>query len=98
MRKFDAEAEREAYEDLSLDELQQLAEEQLAEQNPEPVDPVPSGRNTENQEALGRFDGTILPDRMSRSPLLDEEPPLREIDPSSNFWTSSAIPRGKPRK
>jgi hypothetical protein len=97
MRKFDAEAEREAYEDLSLEELQQLAEQQLAEQNPEPVDPVPSGRNTDNQGFLGRVDGTIMPDRMQRSPLLSDEPPLREIDPGSHFWTSSAVPR-KPRK
>jgi len=94
MREFD---ERQAYEDLSLDDLEELARQQLAEQNPEPVDPVPSGRNTENEGLAGHFDGTIFPDRMHRSPLLGEEPPLREIDPSSNFWTSSAIP-GKPRK
>jgi hypothetical protein len=79
---------------MDEDELIRLANEQLAQANPEPVDSNPSGRNTENQGLAGHFDGTIFPDRMHRS-LLGEEPPLREIDPSSNFWTSSAIPPKK---
>ncbi len=89
--------EQEMY-DLPEEELIRLANEQLAQANPNPVDPNPSGRNTDNQGFLGRVDGTIMPDRMNRSDLLSEEPPLREIDPGSNFWTSSAIPPKKQKR
>lgn len=91
-RPFD---EREAYEDLSLDELEELARQQLAEQNPEPVDPNPSGRNIENQGALGRFDG-LIPANFRRPDSLDQGGDVKESEaPNASFWTSSAIPPKK---
>jgi hypothetical protein len=91
-REFD---EREAYEDLSLDELERRANEQLAQANPEAVDPNPSGRNTENQGAIGRFDGLISAN-FRRPDSLDQGGETKESEaPNMTFWTSSAIPPKK---
>jgi hypothetical protein len=92
MRKFN---EDEAYNDLSLDDLEELARQQLAEQNPEPVDPNPSGRNVENQGSIGRFDG-LIPANFRRPDSLDQAGEAKESEaPNAAFWTSSAIPPKK---
>lgn len=97
MRPFN---EREAYEDLSLDDLEELARQQLAETFPD-TDPneerTRAGRNTENQGVPGRHDG-FIPGNFRRPDSLDQGGDVKESDaPNSNFWTSSAIPPKKRR-
>lgn len=93
-RPFD---ERVAYEDLSLDELEKLARQQLAEQFPDTDPNAGNGRNTENQGVAGRFDG-FIPGNFRRPDSLDQGGEVEESDaPNSAFWTSSAIPPKKKR-
>ncbi len=96
-RKFDAEAEREAYEDLSLDDLEALARAQLAEQFPEQIDENPSGRQTENMGTAGRFDG-LIPANFRRPDSLDQAGEVKESEaPNSAFWSSAFPPKKQKR-